>query len=413
MAKKKKSLLERALGSVTSAIFPAKGIYDVVRAVSDAKKSTPAAAYISHGPAPSSMDPLLAAGQGVGTPLTYGVDYGPGVTVGGAAAPAGPDPIDTWLEQALAALGGGPDRNAYLAPFDAATSRANEAHSAALPVIAQQYDALRQQLGANQQGYQGQVAATQAAQQQGMQANQSLLQNLQAPVLADLQRQGGQAAVGSLTGALQAQMAAGQAGVQGAGMAQQQLSQNLANAGNQSFNSRLEDSRLAETAASGNASANLNSILNQIGLQRAGAEQQYNSAAQQFAQARSGLQLKALEAKQAQAQGQDDPLRMLQLQKAMLENTKLEQELNGPDTSAADALQAWHLDISERSPVAYDYLTQVMGESESLAQALARINRDAKGGTKIRYGGKSLDAATLRQWATEATRLEAAASSKK
>lgn len=409
MASKKKSLLGRVFDSVNT---PAKAIGALVEHFAEHNRppaapaqpiafSTPTA-----GLGGTSIEDLLRAGQGVGTPLQAGIDYAAGGDPNfGKPAPA--NPVDTWLSQALASLGGGPDRNAYIAPFDQATQRANEAYAQATPNIAATYDTLRQQLGAHQQDYQAQAQQTQANQAASAQSIQDLLAKLQAPVAADLQAQGGQAAVGSLTGGLQASMAAGQAGIGNAAAAQQQLSQNLSNAGNQSFNNRIEDTRVAEQGAQGNASANLNSILNQIGLQKAGAEGQYNSAAQQFAQQRSGLELQALQAKQ----GQDDPLAALQLQKAALENQKLQNDLS-PDTTAQDALQQWHLQISAQSPVAYDYLSGVLGNSDSLAQALAQINRDAKGGDKIKYGGKSLDAATLRQWASEATRLEAATSGK-
>lgn len=413
---KKKSLLGRVIDNMTAA---PRGLADLVSHFAENNKPpVSVAAPPSNGGLmpfgvdptaglptsnPVSADDLLKAGQGVGTALSPGTDYSYDPNFGQPPS----DPVNDWLTQALATLGGGPDRNAYIAPFDAAEGRAHDAYNAALPVIAQQYDQLRQNLSQHQQDYQGQVAATQQAQQAGVQSQQGLLNNLQAPVLADLKTQGGNAAVGSLTGALQAAMAAGQANLGQQGLAQKQLSDNLANAGNQSFEGRQQDAQAAQTAAQGNAAANLNSILNQIGVQRAGAEQQYASAADQFARQRAGLQLQALEAKQSQS----DPLKVLQMQSQLLQNQKLQNELS-PDTSAQDALQQWHLNISEQSPVAYDYLTDVLGNSDSLAQALAKINQDQKNG-KIRYGGKNLDAATLRQWASEATRLEAAASSKK
>jgi hypothetical protein len=338
---------------------------------------------------------LLDAGQGVGTPLTLGQDYGPGSPA--AIAATGNDPLTAStraaLERALASLGGGPDRNAYVAPFDQAEARAREAHAAAVPTIAGQYADMTRGLGDTQRAQQAQAQQTQANQAAAMASQQQLLQKLQAPVLADLQAQGGQAAVGSLTGALQASMAAGQAGVGAAGAAQQQLSQNLANAQQQSYDSRIQDARLAEEAAQGNASQNLNSILNQIGVQRAGAERQYGDDVQRLHAQRQqiDLQLAQLQdAGRASAQQAMDPARQLNQLQATDQLAAYQQQRNAPPVY--QLLDTWRQD----NPSATSLLESVYGQSDdqneaySILAEMARSQAKQFGGQFIKYDGKRI-----------------------
>ena len=347
-----------------------------------------------------SIESLLRAGQGVGQPLTLGQDYGPGI--GPPPAP-GLDPatasVRAALERVLASLGGGPDRNAYIAPFDQASARAQQSYEAAVPVIANQYGSLRQGLEGTQQAQQAQAQQVQAQQAAQQAAQQQLLQNLQAPVAADLAAQGGQAQVGSLTGALQASMAAGQAGLGAAGAAQTQLSQNLANSADQSFDSRIEDSRLAETAAAGNASANLNSILNQIGLQKANAERQYLNDSQGFQGQRQQIELQLAQlqdaSRQAALQAQD-PSRILQGLQANDQLAAYQRQRNAPP--AYQLFDTWRRD----NPVATSLVENVFGQAEdpneafSILAEMARSQAKKNGGQFITYDGKRISVPWIR-----------------
>lgn len=351
---------------------------------------------------PTSIDDLLRAGQGVGTPLTPGVDYGPGSLAALAAGPADPFAATrTALQRALSYLGGGPDRNAYIAPFDQAAQRAQDAYNAAVPNIAQQYAQLTSGLSQHEQDYQAQAAATQQAQRAAVDSQQQLLQRLQAPVAADLAAQGGNAAVGSLTGAVQAAMAAGQANLGQQGLAQQQLSQNLQNAQRQSYDSRIQDTQVAQQAAQGNASANLNSILNQIGLQRANAEKQYAADAQGFQGQRQQIELQLAQL-QDQAAQQSDPLAALQRQAQALQ---LQNTIHGYTSGQVTPITYLQQTRGQQFPVSVDWLSDAFaGNKGDLDSVLVAINHAADKNGQIKYKGKRLDANTLRNWATEAAR---------
>lgn len=326
----------------------------------------------------------------------------PGAGGGGGSA--------EWLALALSALGGGPDRNAYVAPFDAAAQRAQSAHAQALPQIAAGYDRLRTELAGHQAGVdQGaaQAQQTMAAQQA---ANRTNIAAMAAPVLAQLQAAGGTAALGSLTGALQAQVGTGQAQLAQQGAAQTQLSQNLQQAGTQSHNSRVADSQLAQQSAVSSAGNNLNQVLNALEQRKAQALQQYAADAQRHGSAVANARMQAME-RDAEA---NDPMRQMEmeLKRADLEDRYMDLEerrsggATGDQNRYSTQVADWHNRISQSNSTSYKFLSELMAEGDTPLPALiGKINAAAKNG-KVRYGGKNLDARWLRDRLTELDELE-------
>ncbi len=306
-----------------------------------------------------------------------------------------PSAVSQAIEQALASIPM-PDPVAYSAPFDQASSRVQTSLQDALTRLPAIYEDLRSQLAQHQAEH----AAEAQQQQQNMAASQAstrnLVQQLSAPVLADLQKQGGNAAVGSLTGSEQAQMATALAALAQQGGAQTQLSQNLANAEQQSMNSRVDSSRLAETASQANARNTANTLLGQIDVQRAQAQQQYAkdlSAAQQQ-QLQYQLQLAQLADQNA------DPAKQLQTLQARDALNKY--QANPTGLTPVSYLVGKYGDTN---PVSTAWLTDAyQGNKGDLDAVLLSINAAQDKNGKIKYQGKKLDAATLKRWVGEAKR---------
>lgn len=326
------------------------------------------------------------------------------------ATPPPPPPPRSAVERAITAAlaeleGRGPDRNAYIAPFDQAGQRAQQSYDRTIPQIASLYNELIGNIGTSQQQYGQQVAQAQANQAAQAQATQQGLTNLQAPVLADLQAQGGQAAVGSLTGGLQAHMAAGQAQVGQAAAAQQQLSQNLANAGAQSFQGRIQDARLAEQAARSHAAATLGELQGQISRQRAAAEQQYASDAASYGRQGQQLSLQRAALQDEQAQ------REWERQQAAADPRQQLGQLQATDNLAAYQRQRNLPPVGERfaewgqaNPVATDVLRTIFRESSDLDDAydyLDELERKRGKDGNIKHQGKRINVNWLKDRLSE------------
>lgn len=357
-------------------------------------------------------------------PMTLGLPWEPSLEQnmnrGTAGAPIAPAPVlppppagggsgsADWLAMALAAIGGGPDRNAYIAPFEQAAGRAQAAYTTALPQIAQGYDRLRQELGGQQAGVD--QAAVQA--QQGMagqqQNTQAQIAAMAAPVLAQLKAAGGAASLGSLTGAMEAQIGTGQAQLAQQGAAQTQLSQNLQAAGTGSYNSRIADSQLAQQSATASAGNNLAQVLNALEAKKAEALQQYAGDSAQYQSRIAQAKLQAAE-QQAEA---DDPGRQIRLERDQIALEKDRMDLDrrqggttGPNPYTAQVV-TWHDQISRSNPTSYKFLSELMADGETPLPALiGKINAAAKNG-KVKYGGKNLDARWLIDRLSELDELE-------
>lgn len=315
-----------------------------------------------------------------------------------------PPPADAssqWLQMALATVGGGPDRNAYIAPFDQAATRAQQSYQTALPEIASAYTGLRDQLASLQ--------AAQATTSQQQMANQAktgndtraLLASLAAPVLADIARQG-QGTPTGLTGAAQANLGAAQMTLAQQAAAQQQLSQNLANAAQQSGQSRIADTELAQTQAGQSARQNLNQILNQIGLQKAGAEKAYEQASQAYQAQQANIALKAYEMQQAAAQAAaQNPMQNLAYQNAQLDlaaKQKQLQDMLNP-TSGIVGQNQFITDLSRTNPQSAAYIGSL--KAANLADILSQITQAADKNNRVTFQGKKLDANFLRDAAAK------------
>lgn len=202
------------------------------------------------------------------------------------AAQGGPPPIDTaapaggaegFLGMELAALGGGPEKDSYLRPFDEAEQRVRSTYTQALPDITRAYDELRTRLGAGQQQFSAEQAQIASEQQARMAQLAEKVKQLQGPAGADLAAQSGGSAAPSLTAGVNAQAASTEANLADAQRRQQAFLENLARTGEQSASSRLASTHTAQQAATGNATQNLNTILSQLGLQKANAEARYQN----------------------------------------------------------------------------------------------------------------------------------------
>lgn len=359
-------------------------------------KKAPSAAYVGRsGEAAPPVTPLAPTNNAnlgtAGAPA-----FAPPPPVGGGTGSA------EWLALALSAIGGGPDRNAYVAPFDAAAQRAQAAHSQALPEIAAGYDRLRSELGTAQAGADQSAAQAQAGMASQQQNNQAQIASLVAPVLAQLQAAGGNAALGSLTGGLQAQVQTGQAQLAQQGQAQTQLSQNLQQAGTQSHQSRLADTQLAQQSATASAGNNLNAVLNALEARKAEALQQYASDSQ-----RHGSQVASAKMEAAERSGENDPGRAIELERArlQLENDRMDfdERRAGPASNVAkQEWTDWHDNLSRSNPVSYDVLYSIMEENDDLATAMAALNKKIAAKQVKTKGGKQLDATFLRDRLREA-----------
>lgn len=249
-------------------------------------------------------DPGVGGGRqmvsGAGNPLLTAIDMvraAPSV-MGAARPPAGLPPVappaeggggEDLLGMQLAALGAGPDKAAYLKPFEEAEARARQAHGEALPVIASAYDTLRSKLGAGQQDFAGEQARVASEQQARAAQLSDNVRRLQAPALADVQAQSGGGAAPSLTAGVIAQATQNEANLTDAQRRQGAFLDNLARTSEQSHTSRLTDTHAAQQAASQNASFNLDQILGQLGMQRANAERQYGADVQSHGQERANV----------------------------------------------------------------------------------------------------------------------------
>ena len=359
---------------------------------------------------PSAFGPIGAARPPVAPPLAPIQDvYGGGGSI---------------LAAELAALGGGPDRASYLRPFDEAEARTRAAHGAAVPAITDAYAQLVERLKGNQ----GEMAATQArlSGEQGARLAQGQQQvaQLQAPVLADLGANFGPDTVGSLQGAVQAEAANQRAALAAQGTAQQGLAAELAAQSQRSGDTRIADSELGKQAALSNAQVNLNDILSQIGVQRAGAERQYANDLTAHQQAQAQAQIRAMREAQSAADPMDalnyqakqlavakalrdlqpqgvDPLVALERQ---VKERQLRAALTPPGSSAAWRKAA--ASRAKRSPTTMSYfqaLTDTNGNAQEaiagLQADLAHWAEDKKGaGRYVVHQGKRIDPNVVRTW---------------
>lgn len=322
---------------------------------------------------------------------------------------------EEWLSMALSALGGGPDRAAYVAPFDAAEQRARAANAQALPQIAQTYDQMRAGLGQSQQVVdrdagqaREQMAAVQAAVQQQMQQGAGT-------VMADLASQGGTPALGGLLGAAQAQIGTGQAQLAQQAGTQQQLSGNMQAASTASYQSRLADSQLAQGAATSSANTTLNQVLAQLDSKKAQALQQYSQDAQQYGSRVAQTKLQAAE----RAAEQADPMRQLDLEMRRMDVDDRRAELaerqagggaTGPNKYSTQ-LRDFQMQTAEKNPVAWSLLTEMLTaggkDGTPLPTVVANIRARADKNNKIVHNGKRIDATWLIDRAKELDDLEA------
>ena len=338
-------------------------------------------------------------------------------------APSGPPPMQMpaegggggsdgqWLAAALSAIGGAPDRNAYTAPFKAAAGRAQAANAQALPQIASGYDRLRGALGTAQAETDQASGQARAAMQGQQAASQAQIAALVAPVLAQLKAAGGNAALGSLTGAMQAQVGVSQGQLAQQGAAQTQLSQNLQASGTASHNSRIADSQLAQQSATSSANNNLSQVLNALDSRKADALKQFAADSAQHSGRVASAKMSAMERAEAKAEKANDPGRAIDLERARiaLESDRLDLDdrkgsgpAAGPNQYKAQ-VNEWHSKISQSNPQSYSFLVDLMGDGKTeLPALLGRINTMAKNGkVKDPASGKSLDARWLRDRLTE------------
>lgn len=356
-----------------------------------------------------------------------------GATSGGIQqAPVAPPlpPVDlayggggSILAAELAALGGGPDKASYLRPFDEAEARSRAAYGSAVPSITDAYAQLQQRL----RGTHGELAATQsrlAGEQAGRLAQgQQQVAQLQAPVLADLGANFGPDTLGSLQGAVQAEAANQRAALAAQGTAQQSLAAELAAQSARSNETRIADSELGKQAALSRAQVNLNDILSQIGVQRAGAERQYANDLTAWEQAQAQAQIRAMREARSAADPMDalnyqakqlavakalrdlapnnDPL--LALERAVKER-QLRSALTPPGSSAA--WQKAAASRARRSPTTMSYFQALTDTNGSAQEALAGLQadlahwaEDKKGaGRYVLHQGKRIDPNVVRTW---------------
>lgn len=214
---------------------------------------------------------------------------------GANVAPSLQEPTQDPLEALLASIPG-VDRNAYVAPFDQAESAARSAYEAAVPSIESTYANLQQRLAGNQADFASEQQGVSQGLEQRIAQGLGDVRSTVAPSLADLMDQGGG---GSLTAGVEAENAQQLANLKVQGGEERALTDRLAQVQSQSAQDRSSDAELAQSAALANASTNLESTLQQIGLGRADAERQFNldsaQRAAQVADARAQYQAQQLE----------------------------------------------------------------------------------------------------------------------
>lgn len=227
------------------------------------------------------------------------------------AAPAVPDPIQQYLDMAMAALGPAPDMSGYVRPYDEATQRAKDAYAASTPVINQLADELKTKLAGSRAEAAQQGADSLAAMRA---ANAQVLGNTQAmngQVLADIAAQGGQIQQGAPTSAAQAMAQALQSNLASQGSNYERSAQALTQARDASVADRLNGVEGMRANSLSNAQVNLDSILNQLGIGRANAERQYQGDLSNYQQQVANTKLNEAKLRLDQAkQNHDNELQL-------------------------------------------------------------------------------------------------------
>lgn len=159
----------------------------------------------------------------------------------------------------------------YVAPFDQAAGSAQEAYAAARPAIEQNYTDLdaalkagaadaQSQFGRNREELLAQLARSRS-ELDGIGAQQTGLTHVSDP---------------TLMGGAQAEVLARQGALQQTSDSRVALADRFAQIQQQGSQDRMSDAGLAKAAAQSNAATNLQQLLNKIGVERSGAQQQFN-----------------------------------------------------------------------------------------------------------------------------------------
>jgi hypothetical protein len=309
---------------------------------------------------------------------------------------AGPDTTMSVLQQILDRLNGtggdgpnligGPDRGAYMRPYDEAERRANESYGRAVPELANLYKGLEGEIASGNRDFTGQVDRLQAEREGQMSQRMADLRAAAGPSQAALV-EGGEAATGATS-----QLAAQEEALNAAYDAERGRNQRLDQVDAQAATARDADVDTAATNSSANARNNLDSILQQVGIGRADAESQYQRDARSVAEHNASA--KDAYADEQRAQGEQD------LQNWITMNTGLAEAAT---TSRRSMFESAVGELSSAYPRQYSAFNDIIGSAKgkgAMGKASAlKILEQALPGLKdgSMYGARFNDS-RLRQW---------------
>lgn len=280
-----------------------------------------------------------------------------------------------------------PNEADYLAPFLQAEGAANTAFNTAKPVIADQFNQLRAKLAEQQQLLErGQTARTQGRGAEDA-ALRAQLEATMGAGQADMAKQG---ITGSPVAAANAEMAARLGAMQAGSANSDRLLEDIALAQKATHSANLGTTASAETAANMTARQNLESILGQLGGQKAQAKQRYvqdrnNVEQQNFAMREQEKMNQAYMQSQAAYEGASAP--------------------GEAPTSPRDQFMNVYPDIKVKYPAASTAFEKIieaagngpMGRAQALSMLTAQADAFRSGKNPT---GKRLKPETIAEWIT-------------
>lgn len=306
-----------------------------------------------------------------------------------------PAPEIDWSEWGYTPISG-PSRDSYIQPYLDAEAAAREAHTAGRGVIEDATAELNRDLNANQEQFLAERAEAQEAEALRREFARQQQEEVLAPsgLAAELGVDSEIAGEAALLKDLAAQ----------ADNSQDSLNENMGDSQAQDFQSRLESAEASKANAFANASNNLQALLSQIGLEKAGAERAYEQDAASVQQANA----------QSKANAQQR-YRQFQQEQAEQELKFREQQMQLVDEFSTPAWEAKAPIRRAENPKAYGFtealIEQVAGDQRSstakravltmLPRALALAAEPVENDDGTITKGTRFNEAIIRDWIEE------------
>lgn len=296
-----------------------------------------------------------------------------------------------------------PNLQSYVGPYDRGAQVAQETYDKARPVIENIYRDLGQAVARRQQEAAGEGARVREAAAAEQAALRGQATALTAPTTL-AETMGGTPQAAQQAEADQAFMALQQAD-------QAQLSRSMEASSNEASEAARRDASAMRSGSLANASNNLEQILGQLNIGRAGAEQQYNKDVQQTQLANADAQNQF-----AMLQHQMKSEALQQAQQA--EEMWREQNERRAAASTTSGRQMWESNLERRvseNPMASEAMLSILEESgegpRGKARALRMLDSMFPGGRQQKvtdpetgeelFGGKRLRPDVIRNWILE------------